>query len=135
MVKSIKINRKSGYNYIILSKNDIRKTFSVHTLVAISFLGHTPNGQKLVVDHINNIKTDNRLVNLQLITQRQNVSKAIRNCASKYVGVSYRKRGNKWIAAISIGGKGLRLGLFKFEIDASNAYQAALKAHIENGGS
>ena len=30
---------------------------------------------KLVVDHINNIKTDNRLENLQLITQSQNIKK------------------------------------------------------------
>ncbi len=135
MVMSIKTNRKSGYNYIILSKHRNKKTFSMHVLVAISFLGHTQNGHNVVVDHINNIKTDNRVVNLQLITQRQNVSKGIRNCASRYVGVSYRKRGNKWIAAIRIEGKGVRLGLFTSEIDASNAYQAALKAHIENGGS
>ena len=30
---------------------------------------------KLVVDHINNIKIDNRLENLQLITQSQNLKK------------------------------------------------------------
>ena len=30
---------------------------------------------KLVVDHINNIKTDNQLQNLQLITQSQNKKK------------------------------------------------------------
>ena len=33
------------------------------------------NDVKLVVDHINNIKTDNRLENLQLITQSQNLKK------------------------------------------------------------
>ena len=33
------------------------------------------NDVKLVVDHINNIKTDNRLENLQSITQSQNVKK------------------------------------------------------------
>ena len=33
------------------------------------------NEVKLVVDHKNNIKTDNRLENLQLITQSQNIKK------------------------------------------------------------
>ena len=33
------------------------------------------NDAKLVVDHINNIKTDNRLENLQLITYSQNMKK------------------------------------------------------------
>ena len=33
------------------------------------------NDVKLVVDHLNNIKTDNRLENLQLITKSQNIKK------------------------------------------------------------
>ena len=41
----------------------------------MAFLNHKPNGNKLVVDHINNVKTDNRLSNLQIITQRKNTSK------------------------------------------------------------
>jgi hypothetical protein len=36
---------------------------SVHVLVAMSFLGHIPNGLKIVVDHINGNTLDNNLKN------------------------------------------------------------------------
>ena len=65
----------NGYLVLGLGKGDKRKTKSIHQLLAIAFLGHTPNGMKLVVDHINGIKTDNRLINLQVITNRHNLSK------------------------------------------------------------
>ena len=51
---------KSGYFMIILCKNGKKKGIKIHQLVAQSFLNHTICGQKLVVDHINDVKTDNR---------------------------------------------------------------------------
>jgi ribosomal protein L15E len=72
----------------------------------MAFLNHTPCGYKIVVDHIdNNIKTDNRLENLQLITQRENVSKDIKNTSSKYIGVCWHKKAKKWRSSIQINGK------------------------------
>jgi len=50
--------------------NGVRcKAYLVHRLVLLAFIGPT----KLHVDHINGIKTDNRLVNLRYVTQKQNV--------------------------------------------------------------
>lgn len=41
----------------------------VHLLVAESFLNHKTDGtNKIVVDHIDNDKTNNKLENIQLIT-------------------------------------------------------------------
>lgn len=45
----------------------------VHRLVYAWFKGEATSG--LVVDHINNIKTDNRIENLQLLTPGQNIWK------------------------------------------------------------
>jgi len=45
----------------------------------MAFLNHTPCGHKLIVDHINENKLDNRVENLQLITNKQNVIKSIKN--------------------------------------------------------
>ena len=64
-----------GYMKVILYKSDIKKQITVHQLVSIAFLNHTPNGNKLVIDHINNDKTDNRLENLQIVTQSFNLKK------------------------------------------------------------
>ena len=52
-----------------------KKKFKVHQIMAITFLGHTICRFKKVVDHINNIKTDNRLENLQIVTNRFNSTK------------------------------------------------------------
>ena len=44
-----------GYLNVYLSKNGKIKTFTVHKLVCMAFLNHTPNGSKgLVADHRNN---------------------------------------------------------------------------------
>lgn len=57
-----------------LWKNGKMKHFSVHRLVVIAFRGDIPSG--MTVDHVNGIKTDNRLENLQLLTNADNVRKA-----------------------------------------------------------
>lgn len=135
-VKSLKFNKEKilkpskdgkGYLKVALFKNGKSKTKKNHKLVAMAFLNHITNGYEIVVDHINNIPTDNRLENLQLITQRENVSKDIVNSSSKYTGVSWYKRDNKWKSSIRIKGNKKHLGYFKCEIEASKAYQEALK--------
>ena len=99
----------------------------VHQLVAICFLNHLPNGNKIVVDHIDNNKSNNRLDNLQLVTQRENTSKDRKGGSSKYIGVHWVKQCKKWKAAISINGKTKIIGMFTNELQASNAYQYELK--------
>lgn len=119
---------KSGYLIICLHKNLKQKSFYIHKLVAISFLNHIPCGFKLVVDHINNNKLDNNVVNLQIITTRENTSKNKKlSISSKYVVVSWCKSQNKWYSCIRINSKTKNLGYFKNEIDAHLAYQNKLK--------
>ena len=115
-----------GYKVVNLSENTKRVAKKVHSLVAECFLNHTPNGYKLVVDHINNVKTDNSLNNLQIITHRENCSKDKKGYSSKYVGVSYNKKNKKWISMISIDSKLNYLGSFNSEERASIAYNFAL---------
>jgi hypothetical protein len=94
----------------------------------MSFLNHKPNGYKgLVVDHINNVKTDNRLANLQLIPHRNNIYKE-----SKFKGS--RPSGNKWTSIINVEGKAFRLGNFNTPKEANIAYQEAVIL-VNNGES
>lgn len=117
----------NGYPQVTLYKEGESKTKSIHQLLAIVFLNHVPKGfNGLMVDHINNIKTDNRLENLQLVTARENSSKDRRRGVSKYVGVHWFKPENKWISSISIKGKRKHLGLFANEYDAHLRYQLEL---------
>lgn len=131
-VKGIKTNKilrlknnGNGYLHVGLSINSKVKTTYVHKLVAITFLDHQPNGYEVVVDHINSIKSDNRLENLQLITQRLNSSKDRNSIYEFPTGVSKNK--NAFKANIRINKKSYHLGTFKTIEEASNAYQNALK--------
>ena len=62
-----------GYLVVILSKDKKPKTFEVHKLVAIAFLGHKPCGYKRVVNHIDNNPVNNKASNLEIVSQRENV--------------------------------------------------------------
>jgi len=131
--EKIRVQRASsnGYLQVNLSKKGKFKSLSIHQLVAFTFLNHTPSGYKVVVDHIDNNKLNNRLDNLHIITQRQNASKDKTGGSSEYVGVTWRKDSKKWRSRIEINSKVKNLGCFINEIDAHNAYQTALKQHLE----
>lgn len=115
-----------GYKYVSLYKNREVKMFLVHQLMAITFLNHKPNGFKYVVDHIDNNGCNNNLNNLQLLTNRANVSKGKKGGTSKYTGVCWNKRDNIWMAYIQINGKRKHLGYFDDEYKAHLAYQEEL---------
>ena len=67
---------KSGYLVCIVRKHgqNGQKNFFVHRFVYECFNGIIPDGK--VIDHVNNIKNDNRLCNLQLMSQQENCKKS-----------------------------------------------------------
>ena len=132
-VKSVKTGRlrkskisQSGYRDLSLHADCIRKRFSIHQLVAMAFLNHIPNGHKIVVDHINGNKLDNRVENLQLISNRENISKDRIRKHNLPVGV-YKTKFNTYSTYIRENNKQRHLGNYKTIEEASNAYQNALK--------
>src|SRR5690554_6369469 len=58
---------KEGYEIVSLSKNNKTHNKQIHQLVAIAFLGHKPCGFDLVVDHIDEDKSNNHVSNLQIL--------------------------------------------------------------------
>jgi len=121
---------KSGYLTVSLTKDKKAKTHTMHQLVAITFLNHKPCGYDSVIDHIDNDKLNNKIDNLQITTVRHNSSKDRKNTSSKYTGVCFVKRENKWSASIVINKKNVSLGQYKNEYDAHLAYQNKLKEII-----
>ena len=119
-----------GYLATKLCFKGVCKTIKVHKMVATAFLNHKPDGtMSIVVDHIDGNKLNNNLKNLQLITQRKNCGKVIRkNKHSKYLGVYKIKITDKWFSSIRTNDRKQKyLGTFNTELEASNAYQIALK--------
>ena len=84
-----------------------------------------------VVDHINHIRSDNRIINLRNVTHQEN-SKNIRKFkknTSGVAGVRWNKEVEKWVSNIKVADKLLYLGAFddKFEaicarLSANNKY-------------
>jgi len=76
------ITDKKGYVRVSLSKNGTRFNTSVHRLVALTFIPNTKN--KPQVNHINGIKNDNRIKNLEWCTGSENVIHSIGNNLSNF---------------------------------------------------
>ena len=85
-VKSIKFKKNKilnpstnnkGYLYISLYKNNTQIRRLVHRIVAEAFLSNPR--EKLTVNHINGIKTDNAVINLEWATYSENNKHAFAN--------------------------------------------------------
>ena len=68
--------RKDKYGYLTLSlcKNGVKKSFTVHRLVAQAFI-HNPNPNHYTqVNHLDENRTNNKLSNLQWCTCQENLN-------------------------------------------------------------
>lgn len=81
------------------------------------------------IDHINGNKTDNRLTNLRLATNKQNQENrpAPSNSSCGYRGVTWHKSYKKWMARISSNKKRKTIGFFDTPEEAYEAYKQAVK--------
>lgn len=67
----IKLKRKpNGYYCVSLSRNGVDVYPHVHRLVLQAFVGSCPDGMEAA--HLNGIRSDNRLENLQWTTRKEN---------------------------------------------------------------
>lgn len=68
-----------GYLRVGIRKNRVRQHFAVHRIVLAAFVG--PRPEKNECDHLNNVKTDNRLCNLEYVTSSENKLRAYKTGA------------------------------------------------------
>ena len=85
-----------GYKQVMLCNEGKHKRHSIHRLIALHYIPNPQN--KPCVDHINRIKTDNRLENLRWATVSENGQNTIKqnNNTSGHKNISYSKSDNKW---------------------------------------
>lgn len=121
--------KPSGYRSIWIGAN-----YMAHRLAWLYVHGTWPDGQ---VDHINQIKTDNRLANLRVVTHAQNMENRLpyRTNSTGLRGVYRRKTqpDHLFYAAIKVNRKTINLGAFRTAEEAHAAYcAAAAKLHTHN---
>ena len=99
----------------------------VHNVIALCYLGEKPQGYQ--TDHINSIKTDNRLENLQYITPQQNTQKR-KTMNGRIVKGYYLTKYGTYRARITLDCKTIHLGSYDTEEEARQAYiDGKLKYH------
>ena len=110
----------SGYSQIGL----FRRIHLAHRLAWFYVYGVWPKEQ---IDHINRIKTDNRISNLRVVSQVENLQNKGKysNNASGHSGVSWHKPTSKWLAELRRDGKRMYLGVFPLLEDAIAARKDA----------
>ena len=112
------IKKINHYCRVTLTKGPKHhKKFLVHQLMAKTYLLNY--SEKLVVNHKNEIKSDNRLENLEMVSHGLN-----KLLSSKTAG--YYEDGGKWKAQIFR----INLGRFETELEAKLRYKKAKKIAV-----
>lgn len=99
-------------------------SYKVHRLIWTLVRGPIPAG--MFIDHINGIRTDNRIENLRLVSPRENQfnRRKRKGGLSAFKGVTYCAEVRKYRATIQKDYKALSIGFFETELEAALAYNA-----------
>lgn len=114
-----------GYMTLGITLRGGSKFFLAHRLIAEIFL--EDYSEDLLVNHINGNKTDNRLSNLEMATNSENITRYRKPKSDKFHsqfrGVTFIPKRNRWRAVVKNWQRH-----FKCEIDAAKAWdKQALK--------
>jgi hypothetical protein len=119
--------RCNSHGYQVIGIDGLE--YKAHRLAWLYVYGYLPES---CIDHINCVRSDNRICNLRLASNSQNKLNAIpqRNNSSGFKGVSRHK--GRWRVQASVNGKRHHLGIFKDVIEAAKVYaEFAKKNHGE----
>jgi hypothetical protein len=99
------------------------KSLKAHRVIWAIAHGQWPAEE---IDHVNGVRSDNRLVNLREATSSENGwnTSSYSNNTSGFKGVSWDRKNHKWVANIRHLGKQWRIGSFSSALEAHKAYQA-----------
>lgn len=123
--EAFKTRDKEGY----LRGGAFGRQYYAHRVAWLLHYGSWPEGP---IDHINGVKSDNRIENLRVVTPEQNQKNRKRDTRNKSgaVGVYWVNRLNRWQVQIGVNGKEKHIGLFK---DFDEAVVARKEAEVKYG--
>ena len=115
---------KTGYHRVVIN----RKSYLLHRLAWMYTYGEFP---KNFIDHIDGNKSNNRLSNLRVCSQSENMqnSKLRLDNTSGFKGVSQISQTGKWQVNASLQGKITFLGQYVDKEEAINTYKAFCLEH------
>ena len=116
----------NGYLLATLCKNNNQKHFQVHRLVAEAFIQNIEN--KPQVDHINRVRSDNRVENLRWVTVSENGNNTCFNRSVEYKGEI--KTVSEWSEKLGIKQVTLHARLFKYGWDVDKAFTTPVKSPL-----
>jgi hypothetical protein len=99
-----------------------KRAYMVHRLIWLYIHGAWPSEN---IDHINGIRSDNRLVNIRDVSQRvncENKRHTLKNSKSGLMGAVWRPRSGKWVAHITVNRRQIYLGQFDSAVAAHQEY-------------
>lgn len=116
----VKVGSFAGYNcggYIRIGID--RRPYLAHRLAWLYVYGEWPAGE---IDHVNRVKSDNRIANLRALSHAENNQNKARqkNNTSGKKGVSWNKNRGRWHVRIMLNGESRHVGYFE-KIEAADA--------------
>lgn len=117
--------KKSGYRKVSINQQWIQSA----RIAWLHYYGEWPENQ---VDHINQIRDDDRIANLRDVTGLENMHNQgdrRKNNSSGAVGVHRNERDQMWHATISVKRKVVFLGAYKQFEDAIEARERGKRQH------
>tara|TARA_R110000744_G_C18893047_1_gene508243 strand:+ start:38 stop:520 length:483 start_codon:yes stop_codon:yes gene_type:complete len=126
--QKVPIPNSAGYILYGVYIDSVASSYTAHRLTYL--LNYPDMDQSLHIDHINGVRTDNRIENLRTVTHQHNTFNQ-----TKAKGFSWMRKCNAFQAYICVDYKIYYLGLHDTILDARAAYLRAKKKYhiIEEG--
>ena len=111
--------KKQGYESIKINMVD----FFSHRLAWVYMYGDKSLCSDREIDHLNHKRSDNRILNLRVVTRSENQKNRTinKNNTSGHCGVTWNKQAKKWQAQVCSRGKSKYIGVFDVMEDAIKA--------------
>ena len=133
-IKSLKFNKEkilktyesNGYRKIDLWLDKHKRKYYVHRLVACAFLNLDLDNEISIVNHIDGIKNNNNLNNLEIVTAAENVADGLKRKSNSELSqfITYVDS-QKWIAKYRVNEIDIFLGEFTSLKESLIALEAA----------